>query len=61
MGKITGWDPKESSEITCVLSKLFVARFGEAWSGEREIMLVKYVRRQFGCNRLKFLKTLGFH
>ena len=61
MGKISGWDPKESGKIKCVLAKLFVAHFGEAWSGEREFMLVEYVRSQFGCNLLRFLKTLGFH
>lgn len=61
MGKITGWDPKESGKINCVLAELSVAHFGEAWSGEREFILVKYVRSQFGCNPLRFLKTLSFH
>lgn len=61
LGKITGWDPKESGKIKSVLVKLFIADLGEAWSGDRKDMFVKYINSHFACNLLWFLKTLGFH
>ena len=66
-GRINGsmwednWQGPQGGWKDSALARLFVAHFGEAWSGKRDFMLVKCARSQSGCNLLRFLKTLGFH